>query len=182
MMDADRAEDDKSSRPKPLYVRALTFFAAFMMFCMMTLTFADVVGRYVFNAPIGATFEIIEMMLGMLIFSALPLVSRDQGHITVDLFERFFQGSLKWLQQLFVLIFSAAAMMFITYRMWAEMVTMRSDQDVGEYLDLELWPFIGIISFMGGVTSLILTHLVYKFLKGELVEKDESADLSGDIL
>lgn len=182
MLDKIRAESEESSRPKPLYVRALTLFAAFMMFCMMALTFADVVGRYVFNAPIGATFEIIELMLGMLIFSALPLVSRDQGHITVDLFERFFQGSLKWLQQLFVLIFSAAAMIFITYRMWAEMVTMRSDQDVGEYLDLELWPFIGILSFLGGVASINLIHLVYRYLKGDLKEKDESADLSGDIL
>ena len=181
MTDQIRAEEEQDSPPTPLYVRALTMFSAFMMFCMMALTFADVVGRYVFNAPIGATFEIIELMLGMLIFSALPMITRDQGHITVSLFERFFQGRIKWLQQLFILLFSTVAMSFISYRMWAEMVTMRADQDVGEYLDIELWPFIGILSILGGIASIILVGLVIRYLKGELVEIGKS-DQAGDIL
>ncbi len=66
---------------------ALKLIAAVMIFAMAALTFLDVIGRYVFAAPIQGTFEIVGLLLGVVTFSALPLVTHSRSHITVDLFE-----------------------------------------------------------------------------------------------
>ena len=62
--------------PPNWIVRLLTIVSATLLFGMMALTFADVVGRYFLNAPITGAHEIIAFMLGLTIFTALPLVSR----------------------------------------------------------------------------------------------------------
>lgn len=68
---------------------ALGLVCALILFAMMLLTFTDVVLRYFFSAPLGAAFEISEILLALLVFSALPLVSLGGAHITTDLLDRF---------------------------------------------------------------------------------------------
>ena len=55
---------------------ALGAAASLLLLVMMLLTFADVLGRYVFNTPLRGAFEITELALLSLIFAGLPLVSR----------------------------------------------------------------------------------------------------------
>jgi hypothetical protein len=76
-----------SSQPSEAGVwldRALGFSAAVLLFCLMMLTTADVIGRYVFNWPIRGAFEITELLLLTLIFAGLPLASRADEHVTLD--------------------------------------------------------------------------------------------------
>ena len=63
----------RSERPPPL-----------LLFGLMTLTTADVIGRYIFNWPLRGAFEITELLLLALIFAGLPLASRADEHVTLD--------------------------------------------------------------------------------------------------
>ena len=54
----------------------------------MLLTYADVIGRYIFNWPLRGAFEITELLLLVLIFAGLPLVSRADEHVTLDFIDR----------------------------------------------------------------------------------------------
>ena len=67
--------------------RILGGLAATLLFLLMLLTLIDVVGRYGFNAPVNGSYEITELLLAAIIFSALPLVSAKDAHITVDLID-----------------------------------------------------------------------------------------------
>jgi TRAP-type C4-dicarboxylate transport system permease small subunit len=51
------------------------------------LTFADVGGRYLFNRPVYGAYELIEILMGALIFTALPVVTYADRHITIDLLD-----------------------------------------------------------------------------------------------
>ena len=64
--------------------RALGLAAALLLFCLMALTTADVIGRYILNAPVRGAFEITELLLLALIFAGLPLASRADEHVTLD--------------------------------------------------------------------------------------------------
>ena len=64
--------------------RALGAAAAALLFGLMVLTTADVIGRYIFNWPLRGAFEITELMLLSLIFAGLPLASRTDEHVTLD--------------------------------------------------------------------------------------------------
>ena len=62
-------------------------FAGIILAALMAVTVIDVVGRYLFNAPLPGSFEITKVMMAALIFAALPAVSRFEQHITIDLLD-----------------------------------------------------------------------------------------------
>ena len=97
-----------SSRPSEAGVwldRALGFSAAVLLFCLMMLTTADVVGRYIFNWPIRGAFEITELLLLTLIFAGLPLASRADEHVTLDFIDMLLGNSCRLRLRRFVDLF-----------------------------------------------------------------------------
>ena len=71
--------------------RVLGAIVALVLCVIMGLTFCDVFMRYWFAAPIRGASEIVRFAMAILIFSAFPLVTLSQQHITVNLL----QGSLR---------------------------------------------------------------------------------------
>lgn len=71
-------------------IRRLTIFLGALCLVAMTLvTCAEVVMRYFFNRPIFGSAEMIQLLLGVLVFSGMFAVTRDRGHVNVSLFEPF---------------------------------------------------------------------------------------------
>ena len=124
----------------PWHVRALAGFMALALCAMMTLTFVDVIGRYFFNAPVAGGFEIVAFLLALVIFSGLALVTRDQQHITVGLFDGLFRGRVQRVRELVILVGSVVMVGFIAERMWSEAEFLRRNDMYAEYLDIPLAP------------------------------------------
>ena len=55
---------------------------------MVALTFADVIGRRIFGAPIYGAHDITEHLMAFVVFCGLPLVTAAGAHLTIDLFDR----------------------------------------------------------------------------------------------
>ena len=153
------------ARPPNWITRFLTIVSAMLLFTMMAITFADVIGRYFFDAPITGAHEIIAFALGLTIFTALPLVSRDRAHITVGLFERLFKGRGRYFQQLIILIGVTAVMGFITRLMWEQAETMREEQFLTEYLDLPQAPIVYILTALTALSIPILLMVIWNYIK-----------------
>lgn len=51
------------------------------------LTAVDVVGRYFLGQPLKGAFDLIEVLMALSVFWFMPLISRDDGHISVGLFK-----------------------------------------------------------------------------------------------
>jgi TRAP-type C4-dicarboxylate transport system permease small subunit len=62
---------------------------------MMVVTTADVGGRFFFNRPLHGAFEATEVMMGLIVFLALPLTTRRREHITVTMFDHLLPDWLK---------------------------------------------------------------------------------------
>ena len=90
--------------------------SAGLVFAMMILTFVDVVGRYVFTAPVFGAAEMIQFLLAMTIFAGLALVNASDDHISVDLFDRPLSHLLPRLRPVLIQLFSLIAMIIIAYR------------------------------------------------------------------
>lgn len=54
---------------------------------MMCLTGADVIARYVFNAPIKGAFELVEILMVVLVYMAFPLAILANANVEVELWE-----------------------------------------------------------------------------------------------
>lgn len=67
--------------------RSLGFAAAAVLTAMMILTGADVIARYILNAPIKGAFELTEILLVCLVFLAMPLAMLSNAHVEVEIWE-----------------------------------------------------------------------------------------------
>src|SRR5258708_9345591 len=77
--------------------RALGAAAAVLLFYLMALTTADVIGRYIFNWPLRGAFELTELLLLTLIFAGLPLASRADEHVTLDFIDMILSDNCRLL-------------------------------------------------------------------------------------
>ena len=69
---------------------------------MMCITVLDVGGRFLFNRPLHGAFEATEVMMGLIVFLALPLATRRREHIVVTLLDPYLP---EWLKRGAALVF-----------------------------------------------------------------------------
>lgn len=55
-----------------------------VLFFLMFLTFADVVGRYFFNKPVTGSYELTGLALALIIFFSLGTTQIKKEHIEID--------------------------------------------------------------------------------------------------
>ena len=147
-------------------IRILKIVAATLLFAMAALTFIDVIGRYVLNAPIPGTFETVGLMLGVATFAAFPIVTMQRSHITVDLFDRFIRGRVRQVQQFVILIGSAGVVAFLCERLWATASDELANDFVTEYFGISRAPLLYLISFLCAVTFVILLMMTWRYVRG----------------
>lgn len=92
--------------------------AALVLFLLMLLTCADVVGRYFFNRPVWGAFELTEVLLAVLIFSGLPLVTLRNDHVTVDLLDPLIPDWLFNIQHLVACTIGFVCTAYLSWRLW----------------------------------------------------------------
>jgi TRAP-type C4-dicarboxylate transport system permease small subunit len=138
--------------------------ASALLLLMMLLTFADVVARYLLNAPIRGAFEITELALLVLIFAGLPLVSHADEHVTMDFIDRILpSGALRVLVRL-VHAACAALMFFLTWQVWIKASKISGYGDTTDVLRITVGPFVYFMALMIALTGLV--HLYKVFAPG----------------
>jgi TRAP-type transport system small permease protein len=117
--------------------------ASGILFAMMLLTFADVVGRYVFNRPVPGAFEVTELLLLVLIFAGLPLVVHADEHAVMDFIDRLLQG------------LAAAVMFLLAWLIWRKADRIWAYRDATDVLRIVYGPFVYFMAVMIGLSGLI---------------------------
>lgn len=74
------------SRALARFEKVLLLIAAAFLFAMMVIVFADVGMRYVFNSPLGFSYDLISLylMVGVFFFSLSNTLRHDE-HVRVDI-------------------------------------------------------------------------------------------------
>lgn len=140
---------------------ALGVAASVILFCMMTLTFIDVIARYLLNRPIRGAFEITELMLLVLIFAGLPLVSHADEHVTMDFIDRLLLSRARLGLQRIVHLVCAAVMAFMTWQVLVKAGTIARYGDATDVLRIVYGPFVYFMAAMIALTGVI--HVVKLF-------------------
>lgn len=142
----------------PRILTALEWISALLLFTMMLLTFIDVVGRYVFTAPIFGAAEMIQFLLAITIFAGLGLVNAHDDHIVVELFEPSIKRRLGASHRYIVQGFSVAAMAFITWELYQFAAEAHELDKITIVLE---WPLvwvagaISVLSFMSLIAQIL---------------------------
>lgn len=149
-------------------VRILTAVAAAFMASIAGVTLVDVTGRYVFSNPIDGGVEIIEFLLGLLIFSALPLVIVKNAHITVQLFDGFMSAGFKRIRDAVVLLANAAVLAFVTERMWSTGLEMAEYDDISLHLQVPMAPILFVLTTLSAIGVVVQLYVAVRFIAESL--------------
>jgi TRAP-type C4-dicarboxylate transport system permease small subunit len=142
-----------------LIVPVLGLIAAVDLFCLMTLTCVDVVARYFFSSPVHGGFELTEMLLAGLIFTALPLVTLRGEHVTVDLLEPITPAWLLRVEHVAACLVGVAATGYLAWRLWLRAVIMDVAGETTAQLKLKLSYLTYGMAFLMVLTALALLVL-----------------------
>ena len=147
-----------SDRFATLFTTVLKVAVTAILLCIAAITFVDVVGRYIFSAPIPGAFEIQEFGMGILIFSGLPLVTAHRGHITVSLVEGVFKSNrvLRRVQVAFFHLVSAGIVGLLTYCLLIQAQNAQRWGTSSAFLQMPNYPVMYFMAVMGAVTCLVL--------------------------
>ncbi|HVL36246.1 MAG TPA: TRAP transporter small permease [Burkholderiales bacterium] len=142
--------------------RLLQVLAAATLFALMCVVAVDVTGRYVFNRPLPAGYEMVQALMGVLLFVTLPLVSRNNDHIALGLLDPYFAGRLDWLRRGAIHLFSAAVLGFVTWRLAVHAAKLAQGGDLTPVLQMPLAPIAWFMAAAAALSSALLLALAFR--------------------
>lgn len=140
---------------------------AALLMVMMVLTVCDVVGRYVFNAPVAGATELTGMLLAAVIFLGVPAVSFETEHVTVDLMSDRVPGWIVPFRKLATGLLSAVVLAVVAWRIWVYASQIGGYGGTTTTLELPVAPlgyFCSVCTMLGAA----LTFYVSLLSLGEL--------------
>jgi TRAP-type C4-dicarboxylate transport system permease small subunit len=137
-------------------LRPVEVVVAILIFAIMALTVVDVVGRYLFNAPVKGSIEAIELMLGLLVYMAIPLASARAEHIRIDLLDYLLGPRARRMQRLIGNGASALVMGFIAWRLYERGAQFAQFRDTSSHLDVPLAWVAWLMAAFAAVTVLVV--------------------------
>lgn len=149
-------------RPGDLLDTALGVIASLILFALMLLTFVDVVLRDAFDAPLRGAFELTELMLVVLIFAGLPLVSRKDEHVTIDVLDSLLPSGIRLALRRLVHFFVALVLSGMTWLLWRKAGKIAEYGDTTAQLRVEYWPFVYFMTVLVAITAAIHFYKVFR--------------------
>lgn len=130
--------------------------SAVTLFAMLALTCADVIGRYLLNAPVNGKTELTRFMMAGLIASAIPVISVTGGHISVDLFDSRFSKRGAAMRDLVTDALAALALGVLAWWLIFRADRLANRGYVSDFLHLPLHPMAYFVAAMVGAAALAL--------------------------
>ena len=141
----------------------LGVISSITLFALMVLAFVDVWGRYLLTRPVFGGYEVTEFMMGVLIFSALPVLCAREGHVTIDILDHVTpKGFGRW-QRFVVNLISAAILVAMSLLLFRHAGELASHNEVTMTLKVPHAPFAYAFAVMTAVVALasLATTLSY---------------------
>jgi TRAP-type C4-dicarboxylate transport system permease small subunit len=116
--------------------------SALTLVLLALVTFADVVGRYVFHFPLPGGLEIIQALMAILVYAAIAAATAANEHVRVDLLTPALGPRLRaWLRFFAALLTLAVAAAF-TFGMLNKSVDLIETHELTPVLRLPIYPVI----------------------------------------
>jgi TRAP-type C4-dicarboxylate transport system permease small subunit len=124
---------------------------AALLAVIVAITTIDVVGRYVLNRPLAGAFELTELLMGALLFAALPLVTLRREHIVVDILDPYVPARLQRIQEVLVQAASGVIQFVLA---WVLVGLGAQQQADGLYTHALKLPLAPVVYFAAAATAI----------------------------
>ena len=125
------------------------------LFAIMALTFFDVLGRKFASNSIPGSLEMTELLMVVVIFGALPLVSRRGEHVEFDSLDPYLPAWVRRAQWLLVNLLCGAVLLALAWLMWRTGGQFSETGETTAQLQIRKAPFIYGMGVLCGLTGLV---------------------------
>jgi len=157
---------DTLSKALEVAVKMLETISSIVLLTMMLLTFADVIGRYLFASPIFGASEMISSMLAILIFAGLGVTNSRDDHIVVELFDHKFKSLSPKYYDLIIQTFSVVTMCLIAFVLAEHAFEAHEQKALTYVLEMPTWIVTGSVAFLACISVLSLLAGIVLRLRG----------------
>jgi TRAP-type C4-dicarboxylate transport system permease small subunit len=146
-----------------LISRILMYAVAVVLFLIMLLQTTDVLGRYLFDKPLKASMDYIEVAMSLVIFWGLAYCASENGHVRVDVITSRLSNRALNIIDRFTFGAGAFILALITWRlaMRAWSILQNLPGPVTLTMLIPYWPFIILAAI--GCFFFFLEYLIRVF-------------------
>ena len=134
----------------------LAVVSGFVLVALIGLTFADVVLRYVFAAPILGSKDLLEMGMVTVVALAFPFTWRIGGHIVVDLIPEYGLAGLNRSRDVAVRAIGFAIFALLAWRAWLRADDAALFNEATNMIELPFQPFFWVLAAAAAFQALVL--------------------------
>lgn len=146
--------------------RTLGAVTALTLFAMMVLTFIDVWGRYLLRQPVFGGYEVTEFLMGVLIFSGLPILCAREGHVSIDVLDSLIPRRWRRPHLAVVNLISAIALGILSWRMFVQAGELWRNNEVTMTLKIPHGPFALLFAVLSAAACLACVAVFWAYLRG----------------
>jgi TRAP-type C4-dicarboxylate transport system permease small subunit len=115
-----------------------------VLFLMMLIQMTDVFGRYLFDKPLKATMDYLELGMGIVVFWGLAFCASENNHVKVDVLTIHINKRVQSIIDRITFIFGAFILALITWRLalraWS--ILQNPPGPVTMTMFIPYWPFL----------------------------------------
>lgn len=146
-----------------IIIKGLELLTSVFLVIMMVITFVDVLGRYIFNAPIFGANEMISSLLALVIFAGLGIANARDDHIVVELLDHRVRRLSPKVYEIVIQSFSVFVMVLIAFVLFELALEAYHQNTLTYVLEIPLAYVAGAVSFLAALS--VVSQLMGIYLK-----------------
>jgi len=146
----------RAARLRARVVLLTSIVSAVLLIALTAVTVIDVVGRYVFNAPLSGASELTEFLLLGIIFIGLPAITLDDDHVAIDLLTSQLARKPRAVLKFIARVLSAGFFGFLGWQLLEHAERLELYREITVFLRIPFAPFCTAAAYLLILCALIL--------------------------
>ncbi|MES9856798.1 MAG: TRAP transporter small permease [Sedimenticola sp.] len=144
-----------------------------VIFLLVFLATANVLGRWIFSLPIDGYVDWVEQAMAFIAFLGIAYTKRLGGHIRMDMMIGRLRGRVLWSVELLSVCLMFLVTLVLIYGSWLHFLRAYTIGDSSMDIDLPTWPAKLVVPFALTVLALRLILQMWGYLRAIKEGSDE---------
>jgi TRAP-type C4-dicarboxylate transport system permease small subunit len=162
-------DDSTLSRADRLFFKlesVLNLVGGIVIFLLVLLATTNVLGRWIFTAPISGYIDWVEQAMAFFAFLGLAYTQRLGGHIRMDMLVGNLHGRPLWLTELVSAILMFLVTLVLIYGSWLHFLRAYQIGDSSLDINLPTWPAKLVVPIALSVFAIRLLLNIWGYARG----------------
>ena len=157
------------------FLRLLAYAGGLVLVGLAVLVIYEICARYFFGRPFRGGFEMTELAMSIIVACGLPYTAVRRGHVSVDIFSKFLDGSsMRWLNfGLYAL--GAVVLGTLAFQSFEYALKSYSYGDVSNMMRIPKFPFQFAVALSAALFTVVLVLHALKALRPGGIDPSEDA-------